>query len=94
MTSVDLSDSGSHFLHFILCNVLGYVNAAWGSVWVAIIDEIWKHKNNYIFKDGTINHFEIFSLAQLKTWSWTTSYSVCVSFSHWCFDLLTCLMPI
>jgi len=38
-------------------------------VWVAIIGVIWRHRNNHIIKGGTIDHFEIFSLAQLKTWS-------------------------
>jgi len=30
--SIDHFDSGSHFLHFKLCNVPNYVNADWGSV--------------------------------------------------------------
>ena len=58
---VDHFDYGSHFLHFILCNVPGYVNATWGSVWVAIIGEIWRNKNNHIFKGEAIDHFEIFN---------------------------------
>ena len=40
VTSVDHIDFSSHFLHFNLCDVLGYVNVDWGSVWVAIIREI------------------------------------------------------
>jgi len=66
MASVDHFDSGSHFLHFILCNVPGYVNAAWGSIWVAIIGEIWRHMNNHILKDVAIDHSKIFSLLNLR----------------------------
>jgi len=50
MVSVDHFDSSSNFLHFILCNVPGYVNAAWGIVWVAIVGEIWSQRNSHIFK--------------------------------------------
>jgi len=67
MTSVDHFDYVSHFLHFILYNVPDYVDATWGSVWIAIIDEIWSHKNNHTFKGKTIDHYKIFYLAQLKT---------------------------
>ena len=80
MAWVDQIDSGSHFLHFNLYNVLGYINVAWGSVWVAIINEISRHRNKHIFKGGTIDHCEIFSLTQLKAWSWITSY-----FAYACF---------
>jgi len=46
--------------------------------------------NKHIFKGGVIDHFEFFSLAQLKVWSWVTPKvpSVCFSFSHWCLDPL------
>jgi len=69
MTSVNHFNSGSHFLHFILCNLPDYVNAARGRIWVAIIGEIWRHMNNHIFKGRAIDHSEIFSLPQLKVWS-------------------------
>jgi len=48
------------------------------------------------FKGGVINHSEIFSLTQLKAWSWITSYFayVCFFFSDWCLDPLTCLLSI
>jgi len=72
--------------------VSGYVNVAWGSVWIAVICEIWRHKNKHIFKGGVIDHSEIFSLAQLKACSWITYNfaSACFSFSDWCLDLLSC----
>jgi len=53
-----------------------------------MVSEIWCHRNKVIFKGGVMDHFEIFSFAQLKTWSWVTSKvpSACFSF----FRLVSC----
>ena len=48
--SVDHHDYVSHFLHFKLLNVPINVNVVWGSVWIAVVGEIWKHRNKHIFK--------------------------------------------
>ena len=69
VASVDHIDPISHFLHFKLCNVPTYINVFWRSVWIVVIGEIWRHRNKYIFKGEVIDHFEFFSLAQLKVWS-------------------------
>jgi len=37
---------------------------------VAIVLEIWSHRNKVVFKGGVVDHEEIFSLAQLKGWLW------------------------
>jgi len=37
-------------------------------LWVAIVSEIWNHKNKVVFKGGVVDADEIFSLAQLKGW--------------------------
>jgi len=86
----------SHFLHFKLCNVPAYVNVFWERVWVTLISEIWRHRNKHIFKGEVIDHSEIFSLIQLKVWSWKTSkfVSSCFSFSDWCLNPVTCLFLI
>ena len=49
--------------------------------------------NKHIFKGGVVNHSEIFTLAQLKVWSWITSKSApaCFSYSEWCIDPLACM---
>jgi len=42
-------------------------------LWVAIVSEIWNHKNKVVFKGGVggvVDADEIFSLAQLKGWLW------------------------
>jgi len=82
LTSVDHHDPVSHFLHFNLLNVPVQVNVVWGSVWIAVVGEIWKHKNNHIFKGGVIDHSEMFTLAQLKIWTWVTSKSAPARFSY------------
>jgi len=84
--SVDHLESASHFLHFNLIGALATVNLDFGNIWIALVSEIWRHRNKHIFKGGVIDHFEIFSLAQLKVWSWVTSKvpSTCFSFSDWC----------
>jgi len=54
-----------------------------GNIWIAVVNEIWSHRNKIIFKDGVLDYSEIFSSAQLKVWSWITSkvLSACFSFS-------------
>jgi len=53
------------------------------NIWIVVVSEIWSHRNKIIFKGGVFYSSEIFSLAQLKVWSWITSKfpSACFSFS-------------
>jgi len=37
-----------------------------------MVREIWCHRNKDIFKGGVVDHSKIFTLAQLKAWSWVT----------------------
>jgi len=62
------------------------VNSVLGSVWIAVVREIWNHRNKIIFKGGVVDHLEIFSLAQLNVWTWVTSKILAAqfSFSDWC----------
>jgi len=91
IASVDHVDPGSHFLHFNLINAPVQVNVVWSSFWIVIVSEIWKHRNKHIFEGGVIDLSEVFTLAQLRAWSWITSKSVSTSFSYskWliCFQL-------
>jgi len=86
ITSVDHVDPVSHFLHFNLLNAPVQVNVVCGNVWIAIVNEIWKHRNNHIFRSGVIDHSEMFTLVQLKVWSWVTSkfFSARFTYSEWC----------
>ena len=58
-----------------------------------MVREIWSHRNKVIFSGGVVDHLEIFSLAQLKVWSWVTSknHTAQFSFSEWCLAPLPCL---
>jgi len=43
-----------------------YVNDVWGAIWIAGVSEIWKYRNNVIFKGGIIDVSKMFILVQLK----------------------------
>jgi len=57
-----------HFLQFKLSNAPESVNLGVGYIWIAVVSEIWSHRNKIIFKGGVLDSysFEVFSLAQLK----------------------------
>jgi len=94
IASVDHVDPVSHFLHFNFLNAPVQVNVVWGSVWIGVVSEIWKHNNKHIFQGGVIDHLEVFTLAQLKVWSWITSKIVSARFtySEWCIDPMSMLV--
>jgi len=89
-------ESASHFLHFNLIDAPAAINLAFGNIWITLVNDIWHHRNKHIFKGAVIDHSEIFSLAQLKVWSWVTSKDplACFSFSDWCLDPLVCMFSI
>ena len=96
ISSVDHVDPISHFLQFNLLNAFAQVKAVLSSIWIAVVNEIWKHKNKHIFQGGVIDHSEMFTLAQLKVWSWVTSKSdsACFTYSEWCIDRVACMFSI
>jgi len=65
-------------------------------MWVTIIWENWKHKNNVVFNNGIVDDSEIFVMAQLKAWSWAKfiSNGVNWSFTDWCLCPGQCLVNI
>jgi len=96
VSSIDLIAPGSHFKHFNILDASTLVNLIMGNVWIALVSELWRHKNNCLFKGGVVNHTEVFSLAQVKVWSWISSKipSVSFSFSDWCLKPLVCMHSI
>jgi len=32
------------------------------NVWIAVVSEIWIHRNNCLFKGGVVDHTEVFTL--------------------------------
>ena len=70
-----------------------------GNVWIALVTEIWRHINNCnnsLFKDELVDHSEVFSLTQVKVWSWILSKipSANFSFPNWCLEPLVCMHSI
>jgi len=43
-----------HFLNFKISGVNKSVNQMWDCVWVAMVAELWNHRNRKIFKSGMI----------------------------------------
>jgi len=91
--STDHREPKKHFDNFKLSGVKESVNHIWGCVWIAVVGELWKHRNEMIFKGGRIDHNEIFTLVQLKVWSWVRSKAreIYFSFSDWCLEPLVCI---
>ena len=55
-----------HLSQFKLIEESEAINRIWLCVWIAVIGEPWKHRNKKMFKNGHIDHLEIFSMTQLK----------------------------
>jgi len=39
-----------NFSQFRMCNASASVNEVWAVIWIVVVNEIWKHRNNVIFK--------------------------------------------
>jgi len=77
-------------------NALISMDKVWGGIWIAVVNEVSRHKNRVIFKGGVIDVLEAFALVQLKTSSWVSSksQSAFFSFSDWCIDPIVCIRMI
>jgi len=89
-------DITSHFQNFHLTSHSNRVNSVWKGMWVAIVSEIWSHRNKVVFRGGIVDVEEIFSLAQLKGWLWIKYNLKCnsVSYSDWHFSPIKCLLSV
>jgi len=76
---------------FYLANVNGPQLRVWESVWIALVGEIWKHKNRRVFRNERADYLEIFVVIQRKTWVWIKEKFVEFSHSEWCMELLECM---
>jgi len=56
----------SNFDQFRMSHASKTINNVWNTIWVGVVSEIWKHRNNIIFKRGVGDAFEVFSLVQVK----------------------------
>ena len=93
---VNLLSPGSHFEQFKILGATTSVNLILGNVWIVLVSEIWRHKNNCLFNGGVVDYSEVFSLAQFKVWSCISSKvpSTSFSFSDWCLEPLVCMYSI
>jgi len=62
-------------------------------MWLAIIGEIWKHRNGITFKQSKVDPTEVFAIGQVMAWVWMKHKisSVKFSYSDWCLSPYTCL---
>jgi len=62
-------------------------------MWLTIVGEIWRHRNEVIFKQKKVDTEEISSLAQVNAWTWLKHkiHSVKFSYSDWYFAPIVCL---
>jgi len=74
-------DPGSHFEHFKILDSPISNNLIMGNLWIVLVTEIWRHMNNCLFKGGVVDHTEVFSLTQIKVWSWISSKILSANFS-------------
>jgi len=75
----------NHFQQFYLSDFNRKINEIWKGVCVAILWEIWKHRNKVVFNNGVVDDIEIFTLAHVKAWSWVKFkwHKVNYSASEW-----------
>ena len=82
-----------NFDHFMLSCASETVNNVWTTIWVGVVSELWKHRNNIIFNRGVGDASEVFSLVQVKVWLWVSfnCRSASFPFSDWCLEPLVCM---
>jgi len=55
MSSVRHNDVVSHFRNFYAIGLGRKGNQVWKEVWVAIVNEIWTHRNEIVFQEGRVD---------------------------------------
>jgi len=80
--SVIHEDPKSNFSQFRMSQASVSVNEVWGTIWVGIVSEIWKHRNSVIFNRGVTDVFEVFASVQVKVWSWIYAKSAFAYFPY------------
>jgi len=82
LTSVHHANAMANFQHFYLLNLNRRKNLIWRGMWLAIIGEIWKHKNGVIFMHRRVDPIEFFDHAQVLAWVWMKYKISSVKFSY------------
>ena len=53
VSSINFLSLGSHFEQFKILDATTLVNLIWDNVWIALVSEIWRHRNNCLFNGGS-----------------------------------------
>jgi len=80
VSSINILSPGSHIEQFKILDATTSVNLILGNVWIALVSEIWRHINIFLFNKGVVDYFEVFCLAHVKVWSWISSKVPSTSF--------------
>ena len=63
---VSHNDPLLNFSQLRLCNESALASEMWGVIWIAVVRELWKHRNNVIFNGGVVDGLEVVVLVQVK----------------------------
>ena len=57
----------NHFINFYVIGQSRKANIVWKGMWLAIVREIWKHRNKVVFCNRRVDEVEIFAMAQIDS---------------------------
>jgi len=82
-----------NFQQFRLCSASDVVNDVWGTIWVDVVSEIWRHRISVTFDRGVVDALEVFALVQVNVGSWIFAKSCCNSFTYpnWILNRVNCM---
>ena len=76
------NSAGIYFSQFELIGLGNKHNNVWRCMWLAIVWDIWNHRNKVIFRNAKVEAEEVFMLAQTKVWAWITNKYSMATFSY------------
>jgi len=59
-----------HFLSFEIPFLNSKCNLMWNVVWMGLVWNIWKARNNVLFRNKIFYVEEVYVAAQINTWNW------------------------
>jgi len=71
-----------HFQNFSMLHFNNKGNNLWKGLWISIIWNTWSHRNRVVFRKEKVDVEEIFTMAQLRVWTWIKHKSPIVKFSY------------
>jgi len=71
--NVHHNEAHSHWSGFELAGLGSKRNDVWRMVWMSIIWNTWKHKNEVIFRNRKCDVLEVLAVTQVNTWAFIAS---------------------